>query len=312
MRNMPDKYKTCFIYSALTIVTLAVFWQVHTFDFVNYDDDKYVSENQHISSGFTLNNVVWLFTKDIGRWHPLTGLTQMLDCQLFGLKPGWHHLTNLILHILNTLLLFGILKAMTARFWPSAFVAAFFALHPLNVESVAWISERKNVLSVFFWMLTIAVYIRYVQRPHLSNYLLVVVVFALALMAKPVTVTLPFTLLLLDYWPLNRDQIGRGDKAKWLIWRSLIGEKIPFFILSAVLCVITVFAQKSGSVVLQLEVFPMRLRLANAVLSYVRYIGKAFWPANLAALYPLNTEGLAAGWIVAALVFRRNPTGVNP
>jgi len=300
---MPDKYKTYFICFALTIITLSVFWQVHTFDFVNYDDDKYISENEHITSGLTFNNIVWAFKEPhFFMWHPMTTISNIVDYHLFGLKPGWHHLTNLILHILNILLLFGILKAMTARIWPSAFVAAIFALHPLNVESVAWISERKNVLSTFFWMLTVVAYIRYVKYQHLSNYLLVIFTFALALMSKPVTVTLPFVLLLLDYWPLNRDQIGQSSTAKWQTWWSLIREKIPLFILSAILCVITVFAQRSGGVIMRLEMLPMRLRLANAVISYVRYISKTFWPASLAALYPLNTEELTAGWIAAASV----------
>ena len=207
--RVPDKYWVAFIYLALTITILAVFWQVRNFQFTNYDDNSYVTENKHVVSGLTIDNCIWAFTSPhYFMWHPMTTLSNMLDCQLFDSKSGRHHLTSLFFHIANTLLLFGILKKMTGRIWPSAFVAAFFALHPLNVESVAWISERKNVLSTFFWVLTIAAYIRYTNQPRLTNYLLVIFVFSLALMSKPTTVTLPFVLLLLDFWPLNRAVTG--------------------------------------------------------------------------------------------------------
>ena len=284
---MPDKYWTCAVYLALTIITLVVFWQVRTFEFTTCDDDRYVTENTHVTTGLTVDNVIWAFTSThFFMWHPITTLSNMLDCRLFGLNAGRHHLINLILHIANALLLFGILKAMTVRIWPSAFVAAVFAMHPLNVESVAWVAERKNVLSTFFLLLTIAAYIRYAERPRLSNYLLVICVFSLALMSKPTTVTLPFVLLLLDYWPLNRAQICPADKIKWRIWAPLIWEKVPFFILSTALCIITIIAQKSGDVLKLNEYLPFTVRLANALVAYISYIGKMIYPSHLSIFYP--------------------------
>jgi hypothetical protein len=187
----------------LALATLAVFWQVRSYDFVNYDDLDYVTDNRHVTAGLTRDGIIWAFTTGyFSYWHPLTWLSHMLDCQLFGTNPGWHHLVNLLLHIINTLLLFTVLKRMTGAFWQSAFVAAVFALHPLQVESVAWISERKNVLSAMFWLLTMVLYVRYVERPSTGRYVLTLLVFALGLMTKPMLVTLPFVLLLLDYWPL--------------------------------------------------------------------------------------------------------------
>jgi tetratricopeptide (TPR) repeat protein len=288
MRNMPDKYNTYFIYLALTIVTFAVFWQVHTFDFVNYDDDKYVSENQHISSGVTLNNVVWLFTKDIGRWHPLTGLTQMLDCELFGLNPGRHHLVNLFFHIINTLLLFAVLRQITGALWRSAFVAALFAIHPLHVESVAWISGRKDLLSTLLLFLTIAAYLRYVKNHSLGWYVLVLGLFVLGLLAKPMLITLPFLLLLLDYWPLQRFQRKIPLRLVW--------EKLPFLALSIGSTVATFFIQRSIGAVRTIESIPLTIRAANAVVSYMKYIGKLIWPQNLAVFYPYS-ENIVTPWL---------------
>jgi tetratricopeptide (TPR) repeat protein len=282
MREIPNKYWIFTVYVILTAATLAVFWQVRSFEFTTCDDDKYVTENNHILTGLTLDNIAWAFKQSHSfMWHPITSISHMLDCQIFGLKAGGHHIVNLLFHIANTLLLFTVLRRMTGAFWQGAFVAAFFALHPLNVESVAWISERKNVLSAFFWMLTMAVYIRYAKQPRFANYLLVIFVFSLALMAKPVTVTLPFALLLLDYWPLNRLQI----KNKQQIFR-LVGEKIPLFLLSAVLCVITIAAQ-GGSDALQLnKLLPFSVRFENALVSYVSYIGKMIYPSHLSVFYP--------------------------
>ena len=237
-------------------------------------------------------------------WHPMTSLSHMLDCELFGLKPGGHHIVNLLFHIINTLLLFTVFRRMTARIWPSAFVAAVFALHPLNVESVAWIAERKSVLSGFFWILAMAAYVRYAQRQGITRYLLVVLVFSLALMSKPTTVTLPFAMLLLDYWPLNRlENISLAKASSRQTVLRLILEKIPFFILSALCSIITFLAQRSGGVVAELEKLPMRLRLANIVLSYVKYIGKMFWPIDLAVFYPFNVDEITTGLILVASVF---------
>jgi tetratricopeptide (TPR) repeat protein len=280
--NSSEKSKVLVVYLILILIIFAVFGQVRNFKFLNYDDNSYVTENNHALTGLTLDNIAWAFKQSHSfMWHPITSISHMLDCQIFGLKAGGHHIVNLLFHIANTLLLFTVLRKMTGAFWQSAFVAAFFALHPLNVESVAWISERKNVLSAFFWMLTMAVYIRYAKQPRFANYLLVIFVFSLALMAKPVTVTLPFALLLLDYWPLNRLQI----KNKQQIFR-LVGEKIPLFLLSAVLCVITIAAQ-GGSDALQLnKLLPFSVRFENALVSYVSYIGKMIYPSHLSVFYP--------------------------
>ena len=203
----PRPILTVFIILFLIGATLAVFWQVQNHQFVNYDDHVYVTDNSYVQAGLTLKGLSWAFTTtQASNWHPLTWLSHMLDCQLYGLKPAGHHLTSLLFHIANTLLLFLVLKRMTGAIWGSSFVAALFALHPLHVESVAWVAERKDVLSTFFWMLTMWTYVRYVERPRLNRYLLVLVSFALGLMSKPMLVTLPLVMLLLDYWPLGRFQ----------------------------------------------------------------------------------------------------------
>jgi len=203
------------IYFVLTVSALLVFWQVCNFEFVNYDDNKYVSENLHVLNGLCSGSVIWAFTTCyLGYWQPLTWLSLMLDCQLFGFACGRIHLVNVLFHIANTLLLFAVLRKMTDSLWPSAFVAAAFALHPMHVESVAWIAERKDVLSTLFFLLTLAAYVDYAKRPSLSHYLLTILLFVFGLLAKPMLVTLPFVLLLLDYWPLNRlnvPQINRSS-----------------------------------------------------------------------------------------------------
>jgi len=246
-------------------------------------------------------------------WHPLTSLTHLLDYQLFGLNPTWHHLTNLLLHIGSTLLLFAVLQRMTAAVWPSFFVAAAFALHPLNVESVAWVAERKNVLSAFFWMLTLAAYIRYTEHPGLGRFLLSVLVFALSTMTKPMVVTLPFALLLLDYWPLGRLRLRRQSKKQDLSqpesvqvsfqrvypWRLLL-EKIPLFVLGVVLSVITFIVQQRGGTVSGLGNVPLKYRVANAFVSYVTYIRKMIWPGKLAVFYPHPFDKLPVWQVVAS------------
>ncbi len=296
MDKKSDRNSSFRIYFALVLFTLAVFGQVRNYDFVDIDDYKYVCENEYVKGGLTHNSIVWAFTSDhASNWHPLTWLSHMLDCQLFGLEPGWHHLTNLLLHIISTLLLFGVLKKMTGATWQSAFVAALFALHPLHVESVAWISERKDVLSTVFWMLTMAAYVRYVERRAVGWYLLMLLAFALGLMAKPMLVTLPFVLLLLDYWPLGRISFGGpedkdDDKAvkTYLPWQSffhLVREKIPFFILTAVSSVITYTVQQRGGAIATIEKFPLSFRIRNAIMSYSTYINKTIWPNDLAVFY---------------------------
>jgi len=304
MGKMPAKYRSVLIPIFLFSVTFGTFWPVLKHEFVKYDDDKYVTENPHITGGMTLQSVVWAFTRPhFYMWHPLTSLSHLLDYELFGLNPFGHHLTSLLIHIANVLLLFWVLKRLTGAVWPSAFVAAVFAVHPLQVESVAWVAERKNVLSAFFWMLTIAAYIRYTERPSIGRYSLVVLTFSLGLMAKPMVVTLPCVLLLLDYWPLQRlpgrtyfPGQSRGENSphtrsakaghqQLSLWR-LLGEKVPLFILAAVVSAITYIAARSGGVVSGLESIPISYRAANAVISYATYIEKMIWPSGLAVFYP--------------------------
>ena len=301
-------------YGFLVITALAVYWPVLNHEFVNYDDDKYVTENPHLRRGITYDSVIWAFTTPhYHMWHPLTSLTHLLDYQLFGLNPTWHHLTSLLFHIASTLLLFGILKRMTAAVWPSLFVAAAFTLHPLNVESVAWVSERKNVLSTFFWMLTIVAYIRYTGRSCLGRFLLVVLIFALATMTKPMVVTLPFALLLLDYWPLGRLKLKRAgdeqdleqtesepvDGRKVPLWRLLV-EKIPLFVLVTALSAVTFIASKRGGVMSGWHNVPLKYRLANALVSYAAYISKMVWPTRLAVFYPHPFSKLPIWQVVAS------------
>ena len=268
----------------LVLITLTCYWQIINHDFINYDDDVYVTENHNVQNGLTLKNIVWAFSAEVsGNWHPLTLLSHMLDCHLFGLNAGLHHLTSLFLHIANTLLLFIVLRRMTAALWQSAFVAALFALHPLHIESVAWVAERKDVLSTLFWMLTMIAYERYARHQSLSRYMLIIFFFALGLMAKPMLVTLPFVLFLLDYWPLKRFQFGRMSGT-----RSLILEKIPFLALSAASSTITWIIQQSWGAVGSLSAYHLSHRIANSLLSYSCYIEKMFWPNRLAVFYPYS------------------------
>ncbi|MFZ0932657.1 MAG: tetratricopeptide repeat protein [Syntrophobacteraceae bacterium] len=390
----------------LAVAALMAFWQLNQCDFISYDDSGYVTENIHIRNGITTEAIRWAFTTGyIANWHPLTWMSHMLDVQLFGLKPRWHHLTNLLFHIANTLLLFFVFNRMTKAPWKSAFVAALFALHPLHVESVAWVAERKDVLSTFFWMLTIVAYIHYVEhrtedgrrrtedgrrrtedgrqrtedgekwtgifRPlsYVLRYLAVLIFFTLGLMAKPMLVTLPFVLLLLDFWPLqrmqgagSREQGARSEKQnpklgqeplsankrkspkkptdqvitqssvlsasspgsdaelyasrpasivnadankvrvpQSFALRPLLLEKIPLFALAALSCIVTFIVQKKGGALRSTEVFSPGVRIANAFVSYIIYMGKTIWPTNLALYYP--HPGLWPLWQVLGAVF---------
>lgn len=278
-----SRFSIFYVYLILALVTLAAFWQVHSFEFINYDDPGYVSQNPNVRTGLSGRSITWaLTTMQQYNWHPVTWLSHMLDCSLFDLNPHWHHFTNLLLHILNTLLLATILQQMTGTLWPSAAVAAAFALHPLHAESVAWISERKDVLSCFFWLLTMICYVRYVKKPNTQRYLLTLFVFALGLMSKPMLVTLPFVLLLLDFWPLNRFSLK--------ILSRLIWEKLPFFVFSMISCAVTFIAQKIGGAVIATSRIPFDMRLANTVISYVKYIVKMFHPTSLAIYYPYPAD----------------------
>ena len=301
MDKRPNRYWVILFYLALAFATAAAFWQVRNCDFVNYDDPAYVTKNQHVQQGLTLDGIRWAFTaKCCGNWHPLTMVSHMLDCQLFGAdNPGWHHLHNLLLHIVNTLLLFAVLRQMTGALWRSAFVAAAFALHPLHVESVAWISERKDVLSTLFWILTMAAYLRYVKRTGAGWYMLTLLVFALGLMSKPMLVTLPFVLLLLDYWPLGRFS-GDDNVLRWKTAWPLIREKIPFFALSAISSIVTFVVQQSSGAVQPIAVLRPTIRVVVAVVSYAEYINKLLWPSRLAVFYPLGT--MSVGQFVMAVL----------
>jgi tetratricopeptide (TPR) repeat protein len=303
MNKILTNYHSFWVCLALVLITTGVFWQVCTNDFINYDDHGYVYENTNIQAGITLKAIKWAFTSGYAtNWHPLTWLSHMLDWQLFGPKPWGHHLTNLIFHIANTLLLFIVLKQMTHKIWQSAFVAALFALHPLHIESVAWVSERKDVLSTFFWILTMWAYLRYVKHPATSRYLLMLLSFALGLMAKPMLVTLPFVLLLLDYWPLARIPDGQALNryGSRRIFYYLIREKIPFFVLSAVSSIVTFLVQR-GSMMLTTMV-PLKFRIYNAFVSYVEYIGKMIWPSRLAVFYPHPGKNISILHVVISVV----------
>jgi tetratricopeptide (TPR) repeat protein len=289
-RRMLDMRSEGLICLFLVLVTVAVFFQVRHHEFLNWDDPLYITENQHVKTGFTLPNIAWAFTtQHVGNWHPITWLSHMLDVHLYGMNPGQHHLSNLLFHIVNTLLLFLVFNRWTGKLWQSGFVAALFAIHPLHVESVAWISERKDVLSTFFGLLVLLAYGAYTRRPCVHRYLMVVICFVLGLMAKPMLVTWPLLLLLLDYWPLNRYQeLNSGTSAIGIRYSyvKLIYEKIPLVVFSLISCVITFIAQRRGGAVGSLEVFPLVGRITNAIVSYVDYIGKMFWPFDLAFFYP--------------------------
>ena len=283
---------------ALAAITWLVFGQTLRHDFVNLDDHTYVYENPQITQGVTTNGLIGAFTHTHARnWHPLTTISHMLDCQLYGLEAGWHHFTNVVLHTLAVLLLFLVLNQITGAFWRSAFVASLFAIHPLHVESVAWVSERKDVLSAVFFMLTLEAYVGYVRKSSAGRYLLVVLLFAAGLMSKPMLVTLPFVLLLLDYWPLDR--IGGQRSGHRTHLRRLITEKIPFFALSALSCAATLLAQIYSTE--KIEQLPIMWRLNTAAFSYVAYVWQMLWPTRLAAFYP-HPNGLLPWWQVLLAV----------
>ena len=275
---------------ALAALVWLVFGQTLWHDFINYDDPRYVYENTKITSGLSLSGIGWAFTHIHSmNWHPLTTMSHMLDCQFYGVKAGWHHFTNVLLHTVAVILLFLALQVMTGALWRSAFVAAVFAIHPLRVESVAWIAERKDVLSGVFFMLTLLAYAHYVRLPSLGRYLLMAFVFACGLMSKPMLVTLPFVLLLLDYWPLDRI---RGQ-----LWKRVL-EKIPLIALSAGSSLATFVAQKGA--VGWTEELPILERIDNAIVSYVLYIWQMFWPINLAVFYPHPENRLPLWAIISA------------
>ncbi len=287
-RHIPDLWIYIFLFAAVVLV----YSQVRTHEFINYDDPLYVTENAHIRNGLTRADVAWAFTTaHDGNWIPLTWLSHMLDCQLFGLQSGLHHLTSVVLHAISTLLVFALFKRMTGARWPSAFIAAVFALHPLHVESVAWVAERKDVLSALFFVLTLTAYVIYTERPSALRYSLVIALFACGLMSKSMVVSLPFVALLLDVWPLKRT---KGVLA-------LILEKLPLFGLAIGASIVTYMVQKSAGTVAALDQVPLPIRVENALVSYVVYLGQFVWPSNLAVVYPYSIPATWQ-WMTAGLV----------
>ena len=342
---------------ALAILTVIVFWQLKDCGFISFDDPMYVYENATVQSGLNANSIKSAFSPELaklsGHWHPLTWLSWMLDYELFGLNASGFHLVNLLFHVLNTLLLFLVLRRMTKALWPSAFVAALFAIHPLHVESVAWIAERKDVLSTFFWMLTLGAYSYYVESPGWKRYVFVLLFFVLGLLSKPMLITLPFVLLLLDYWPLNRfseikpaqkiqpqvlqarnsdqskkkskkKQVAKGSleaqkplvvakpaepEFKWSLIFPLVWEKVPLFVLAALSSSVTYLAAQSVGAVASTKALPLSVRIGNAFVSYITYIGKMFWPANLAVFYPYP-KPLMSWQVWGAILFLVTVTGI--
>ncbi|MDA2930390.1 tetratricopeptide repeat protein [Acidobacteria bacterium AH-259-O06] len=285
----------------LASLTLVVYASVGNYEFVNVDDDLFVTSNARVREGLTWENVGWAMRSlEVAFWQPLTWLSHMLDCELFGLNPAGHHLMSVLLHVLNVILLFWVLERMTGALWCSAFVAALFALHPLNVESVAWVTERKNVLSTLFWLLTMGAYVGYVRNPGWKRYSVVMGAFVLGLMAKPMLVTLPCVLLLLDYWPLGR--LGKDRKELPERLPRLVLEKIPLLVPVAAVSVLAVEAQSKAGALPTFGMLPTGVRVANAVVSYGLYLKKMVWPMDLAVFYPHPGSSVKTWWVVLAAV----------
>ena len=269
----------------LILINIVVYSPLAGYGFVSYDDPQYVTDNPHVLAGLTWEGVKWaMVTQDASNWHPLTWLSYMLDVQMFGLDAGWHHTTNIVLHIASTLLLFLVLRRMTGAPLQSAFVAGLFAVHPLNVQSVAWIADRKDVLSTVLWMLALWAYVRYVHRPGADRYLLVFLLFGLGLTAKSMLVTFPFVLLLLDFWPLSRVTLSAGTLPQFI---RLVREKVPLFILTIASSIVTFVTQRHGGALETNKILPLSARIAIAMVSYVTYVVKLFVPTGLAILYPV-------------------------
>ena len=319
------KYRTIFACLLLFVATIVVYYPVQNNDFVNFDDDIYVYENRNVKEGLTLEGIKWAFSLSVDNrtyWHPLTWISHMLDCELFGLKPGRHHLTSLTIHILNTLLLFILFKQMTGAWWQSLFIAALFGLHPIGVDSVAWVAERKNVLSTFFWMLTMLAYSRYCKNPTFPGYMVILVAFILGLLSKPMLVTLPCVFLLMDYWPLCRIkstvlvfahtdtacQSLPPNKRVPVIW--LLVEKIPLLALSCISIFLASLSLQNASSLVSTDIVPMDLRVSNALISYVLYAWKMVFPQNLAVLYPFPQTMPQVWQLAGAVLILMSVSGV--
>ena len=305
-RTRQAKHDTIFstadwlIGAGLAVVTLAIYAQVAGHQFITLDDDVYIKDNPMVNRGVTLSRITWAFTTfHQANWHPLTWISHMIDSQVFGMNAGGHLLVNALIHVANTSLLFWFLLRTTHARWPSALVAALFALHPLHVESVAWAAERKDTLSTFFGLLSLIAYARYAEAPSRKWYAWTAIALVLGLMAKPVLVTWPFVMLLLDYWPFRRFQASE-ERDRWLAFRGIVLEKIPLFAIAAASCVITFIAQARGGTVRTFADAPVTLRLSNALVSYAKYLLLTFWPNDLAVYYPFAPAGIPLWQIVGA------------
>ena len=291
------------VWAALAVITLAVFAPAIYFDFVNIDDPGYIVENAHLEPFPSTDVVRWAFTTGhMYNWHPLTWLSHAIDVSLYGRQAGGHHATSLLFHLINTILLFEVLRRMTGATWRSASVAALFAIHPIHVESVVWISERKDVLSTLFWMLTMIAYLGYARRGGWHRYLLVAAMLSLGLMAKPMLVTLPLVLLLLDYWPLGRITFSSPGVAVWRQVPRLVLEKVPLLGIATASCIVTYLVQRQGGAVMSFEYFSFGVRVKNAVFAYAAYLGKAIWPGRLAAFYPHAGDALPLSEVLLAAI----------
>ncbi len=304
MISSSDRARVLAIRTLLVVATLVAYSGLIGNGFTSFDDDVYITSNPHVTAGFARESVAWAFTTGYAaNWHPLTWLSHMLDVQVFGLHAVGHHLVSLGLHVATALLLFHFFLRTTAAIWASAFVAAVFALHPQHVESVAWAAERKDVLCAFLWVLALTAYVRWVEEPKPARYALVVGLFVLGLLAKPMIVTLPFTLLLLDVWPLARVRRTSVEK--------LVLEKIPLFFLSIASCVVTFLVQRAGGAMARGEAIPFVLRVENAVVAWVAYVAKAAWPADLAAYYSPSFAALPALEVAGAALLLAGATAVT-
>lgn len=300
-RNFMNRHKDLFVYLFIIGITFLVYGQVVNHEFLNFDDNLYVTDNDQVNKGISVEGITWAFSlHNKGYFHPLAYISHMIDCELFGMNAGMHHLMSLFIHIANALLLFFILRKMTDAFWKSAAVAVLFALHPVNVDSVAWLAERKNILSTFFWLLTMVAYFYYARTQRMSFYILAIFVYILGLLSKPMLITLPFVLLLMDYWPLNRIRIdarptGKGWKESVIdplleqkeLLKKLVSEKVPFFLLACVNAYVAMLSLERNPITeVSTKFVPMALRLENAPVSYFKYIYKMIWPSDLTFFYP--------------------------
>ncbi|MDF1665651.1 MAG: tetratricopeptide repeat protein [Planctomycetota bacterium] len=285
---------------ALVVLALFSFYPVFFNDFINFDDDEAITQNAYVYTGLTTRNIVWSWTTVyMANYFPITWMSHMLDCQLFGLNPLGHHATSLFFHCLNSILLFFFLKRITGDFWRSAFVSVIFTVHPLRVESVAWISERKDLLCMFFWLLSSIAYLNYLDRPSKTRYALIALWLILGLLTKPMLVTLPFTLLLLDIWPLKRIEIG-FSKDHWLQWLKLIIEKIPLFLIIILFCALSYYTQAKGNAVDSSGALTLPMRASSAMVGVCHYLRLTVWPENHAIFYPHLGAALPLWQVISA------------